>query len=154
MNKSSPNVECKNCQNIVVKNTHKETSTYLHPIQNFDRIYEILGCQIEYCAQLELYDQAIKALKKATEAKPEQLTAWQGISSHYEKKKDMKKEDLEDLAVAYAKILKILEASDDMKKYYLISEKLVTLHYEKLGHFHNAIKVIQDRIQVRNIQIH
>ena len=60
----------------------------------------------------------------------------------------MKKEDFEDLAVAYDKILKILEASDDMKKYYLISEKLVTLHYEKLGHFHNAIKVIQDRVQV------
>ena len=97
---------------------------------------------------MELYDQAIKAYKKATEAKPEQLPAWQGISTFYEKKKDLKKEDLEDLAVAYDKILKIFEASDDLKKYYLTSEKLVTLHYEKLGHFHNAIKVIQDRIQV------
>ena len=103
---------------------------------------------------MELYDQAIKAYKKATEAKPEQLPAWQGISTFYEKKKDLKKEDLEDLSVAYDKILKIFEASDDIKKYYLTSEKLVTLHYEKLGHFHNAIKVIQDRIQVRNIQIH
>ena len=104
---------------------------------------------------MELYDQAIKAYKKATEAKPEQLPAWQGISTFYEKKKDLKKEDLEDLAVAYDKILKIFEASEtEMNKYYLISEKLVTLHYEKLGHFHNAIKVIQDRIRVRNIQIH
>ena len=66
----------------------------------------------------------------------------------------MKKEDLEDLAVAYDKILKIFETTDDMKKYYLTSEKLVTLHYEKLGDVQNAIKVIQDRIQVRNIQIH
>ena len=144
---------------------------------------------------MELYDQAIKAYKKATEAKPEQLTAWQGeedidltrflslhfanrilfysgtfktllmfrkiifenlvkslrvkgISSFYEKKKDLKKEDLEDLAVAYDKILKIFETTDDMKKYYLTSEKLVTLHYEKLGDVQNAIKVIQDRIQV------
>jgi hypothetical protein len=71
-----------------------------------------------------------------------------GISSYYEKKKDLKKEDLEDLAVAYDKILKIFETTDDMKKYYLTSEKLVTLHYEKLGDVQNAIKVIQDRIQV------
>ena len=101
---------------------------------------------------MELYDQAIKAYKKATESKPEQLIAWQGISTFYEKKKDVKKEDLEDLAVAYDKILKIFEASDDMKKYYLTSEKLVTIHYEKLGHFHNAIKVIQVRIEVSNNQ--
>ena len=98
--------------------------------------------------KLELYDQAIKAYKKATEAKPELLPAWQGISSFYEKKKDVTKEDLEDLAGAYEKILKFFETIDDMKKYYLTSEKLVTLHYEKLGHFHNAIKVIQDRIRV------
>ena len=131
----------------MVKNAHL-VLMYLHSIQNFDKIYKILGSQIEYCTQVELYDQAIKAYKKATEAKPEQLPAWQGISTFYEKKKDLKKEDLEDLAVAYDKILKIFEASDDLKKYYLTSEKLVTLHYEKLGHFHNAIKVIKDRIQV------
>ena len=104
-------------------------------------------------AEIEQFDQALQAYKKATEANPDQLTAWQGLSSFYEKRKDVKQGDLEHLAVVYDKILKIFEDSDDMNKYYLTSEKLVNLHYEKLGNFHNAIKVIQARIKVRNISI-
>ena len=98
--------------------------------------------------EVEQYDQALKAYKKATEARPEQLTAWQGLASFYEKKKDTKQEDLEDLALVYDKLLHIFEASNDLNKYYVTSDKLVTLYSTKLVQIDNVIKVIQYRIQV------
>ena len=99
--------------------------------------------------EVEQYDQGLQAYKKATEAKPNQLTAWQGLSTFYEKKKDVSEEDLKYLAVVYDKILNIFEASDEMNKYYLTSDKLVNLYSTKLSQVDEAIKVIQARIKVK-----
>ena len=52
-------------------------------------------------SELELFDQALQAYKKATDGNPEQATAWQGLASFYEKKKDGSKEDMEDLSRGY-----------------------------------------------------
>ena len=54
--------------------------------------------------EVEQYDQALQAYKKATEVMPDQLTAWQGISSFYEKKKDPSKEELEHLRLSGTQI--------------------------------------------------
>ena len=78
---------------------------------------------------------------------PDQLTAWQGLSTFYEKKKETSKEDLEHLVLVYTKLLEIFSKASDFIKYYSTSEKLVHLQHTKLQKVDEAIKTLEARIE-------
>ncbi len=98
-------------------------------------------------SELEMFDQALQAYKKATESNPGQLTAWQGLCSFYEKKKGMTPENLQDQAQVYEKLLQFFQASDDQAKYFMNSDKLVSLHLTKLNQTDKAVQELQKRTE-------
>lgn len=62
-------------------------------------------------AELEQPDQAQGAYKKAAELEPEQLLAWQGLASLYEKCNQVNAKD--DLPGVYQKLLDLYEVLTD-----------------------------------------
>ncbi|XP_030049258.1 superkiller complex protein 3 [Microcaecilia unicolor] len=97
--------------------------------------------------ELEQPDQAQAAYKKATELEPEQLLAWQGLGSLYEKinQKDFK----EDLPNVYQKLLELYE-SVDKQKWCEVCRKLVDVYHQEKKNlqvartWHRLIKVRQE----------
>lgn len=79
-------------------------------------------------SELEQPDQAHAAYKKAIEADPEQLLAWQGLVNLYEKvdQKDFK----EDLPNVYEKLLDLYKSSDK-QKWCEVCKKLVELYQQE-----------------------
>ncbi|XP_029428963.1 tetratricopeptide repeat protein 37 [Rhinatrema bivittatum] len=98
-------------------------------------------------AELEQPDQAQAAYKKATELEPEQLLAWQGLGSLYEKinQKDFK----EELPNIYLKLLELYD-STDKQKWCEVCRKLVDVYREEKKNlqvartWHRLIKVKQE----------
>ncbi|KAH0505669.1 Tetratricopeptide repeat protein 37, partial [Microtus ochrogaster] len=79
-------------------------------------------------AELEQPDQAQGAYKKATELEPEQLLAWQGLASLYEKCDHENAKG--DLPGVYQKLLDLYE-SVDKQKWCDVCRKLVDLHHQE-----------------------
>ena len=100
-------------------------------------------------SELEMYDQASQAYKKATDSNPDQLTGWQGFASFIEKKKDKAtNEDLQQLTMIYDKMLDFFSKSNDMVKFYATSEKIVTLFTGKLKKIDSAVEALDKRMKV------
>lgn len=78
--------------------------------------------------ELEQPDQAQAAYKKATELEPDQLLAWQGLGSLYERfnQKDFK----DDLPKVYEKLL-VLYKGSDKQKWCDVCRKLVDLYHQE-----------------------
>lgn len=79
-------------------------------------------------AELEQPEQAQGAYKKAAELEPEQLLAWQGLASLYEKCNHVNAKD--DLPAVYQKLLDLYE-SVDRQKWCDVCRKLVDLHHQE-----------------------
>ncbi|TRY85691.1 hypothetical protein DNTS_013421 [Danionella cerebrum] len=95
--------------------------------------------------ELQQPDQAQGAYRKACELEPQQLLAWQGLASLYEKsdQADFKSE----LPKIYQKLITLYETSDKVK-FYEVSKKLVELYQSEMKYLQVA-KVLQKVIQVR-----
>ncbi|KAG7088368.1 hypothetical protein E1B28_012371 [Marasmius oreades] len=76
--------------------------------------------------ELEEYDQGEQAYKKAIDVKPEQLTAWQGISKFYERREDWDKYAgvLERLMNLYAQSNDAVKCGETAQKYIDIRRQL------------------------------
>ncbi|XP_071101530.1 superkiller complex protein 3-like [Haliotis cracherodii] len=85
---------------------------------------------------LEQADQALKAYKKAIDAAPEQILAWQGLCGFYEK--NPSPDNDADLASVYKKLMS-LQASDK-EKMLDIGRKLAQVH-GKLGNVDEAVSM-------------
>ncbi|KAM5299555.1 superkiller complex protein 3 [Ctenodactylus gundi] len=98
-------------------------------------------------AELEQPDQAHGAYKKAVELEPDQLLAWQGLASFYEKSNHVNAKD--DLPAVYQKLLGLYE-SVDKQKWCEVCKKLVDLYYQEKKHlevartWHQLIKTRQE----------
>ncbi|XP_064609375.1 tetratricopeptide repeat protein 37-like [Liolophura sinensis] len=95
---------------------------------------------------LEQPDQAIKAFEKATEISPEQILAWQGLCSFYEK--STTQEHSQALVPVYEKLVTLYQGEE--AKWIETINKLAELH-SKLGAldrasscYHKALKAITD----------
>uniref|UniRef100_A0A673SPI0 Tetratricopeptide repeat domain 37 n=1 Tax=Suricata suricatta TaxID=37032 RepID=A0A673SPI0_SURSU len=98
-------------------------------------------------AELQQPDQAQGAYKKAAELEPDQLLAWQGLASLYEKCKHINAKD--DLPGVYQKLLDLYE-SVDKQKWCDVCKKLVDLYHQEKKHvevartWHKLIKMRQE----------
>lgn len=98
-------------------------------------------------AELGQPDQAQGAYKKAAELEPEQLLAWQGLASLYEKCNHINAKD--DLPGVYRKLLDLYE-SVDKQKWCDVCKKLVDLYHQEKKHlevartWYRLIKVRQE----------
>ncbi|XP_069483747.1 superkiller complex protein 3 [Ambystoma mexicanum] len=81
--------------------------------------------------ELDQPDQAQAAYRKATELEPDQLLAWQGLGTLYEKynQKDFR----DDLPKVYEKLLELYERSDK-QKWCEVCRKLVDLYHQENKH--------------------
>ncbi|XP_028919257.1 tetratricopeptide repeat protein 37 [Ornithorhynchus anatinus] len=86
-------------------------------------------------AELEQPDQAQGAYKKAAELEPDQLLAWQGLASLYEKSNHTNAK--EDLPNVYQKLLDLYESSDK-QKWCDVCKKLVDLYHQEKKHLEVA----------------
>ncbi|XP_043920067.1 tetratricopeptide repeat protein 37 [Protopterus annectens] len=98
-------------------------------------------------SEMDQPDQAQTAYRKAAELEPEQLLAWQGLASLYEKSDQPAfKEELPEI---YQKLLKLYE-SNDKQKWCEVSRKLADVYhqerkYDELARaWHKLIKVRQE----------
>ncbi|XP_046545688.1 tetratricopeptide repeat protein 37-like [Haliotis rubra] len=87
---------------------------------------------------LEQADQALKAYKKAIDAAPEQILAWQGLCGFYEK--NPSPDNDVDLASVYKKLMSLQES--DKEKMLDIGRKLAKLQ-GKLGNVDEAVSMYQ-----------
>ncbi|XP_053442391.1 SKI3 subunit of superkiller complex protein [Nycticebus coucang] len=98
-------------------------------------------------AELEQPDQAQGAYKKAAELEPDQVLAWQGLASLYEKCNYINAKD--DLPSVYQKLLDLYE-SVDKQKWCDVCKKLVDLYYQEKKHlevartWHRLVKMRQE----------
>lgn len=98
-------------------------------------------------AELGQPDQAQGAYKKAADLEPEQLLAWQGLASLYEKCNHINAKD--DLPGVYRKLLDLYE-SVDKQKWCDVCKKLVDLYHQEKKHlevartWYRLIKVRQE----------
>uniref|UniRef100_A0A8C5M4M7 SKI3 subunit of superkiller complex n=2 Tax=Leptobrachium leishanense TaxID=445787 RepID=A0A8C5M4M7_9ANUR len=98
-------------------------------------------------AELEQPDQAQAAYRKAAELEPEQLLAWQGLASFYEKVNP--NEFKQELPAVYQKLLELYKGSDN-QKWYEVCRKLVDLQHQNKDYmqvaqkWHELIKMKQD----------
>jgi tetratricopeptide (TPR) repeat protein len=141
----------KEARDLIAKKDHKSALRCCKRALNVDKTNYMALVFCGLClSELDQPDQSLQAYKKATEASPEQLTAWQGLASFYEKQKEPKKEDLIHLTKVYQKLLEFMANANEMDKYLITSDKLVNIHVSKLQQIASAVKVLQERIKVCN----
>ncbi|XP_068941225.1 superkiller complex protein 3 isoform X1 [Petaurus breviceps papuanus] len=112
-------------RNKEYKEALKHCKTVLKQEKNNYNAWVFIGVA---AAELEQPDQAQGAYKKAAELEPDQLLAWQGLASLYEKSNytDTK----EDLITVYQKLLDLYE-SVDKQKWCDVCKKLVDLYHQE-----------------------
>ncbi|XP_041519322.1 tetratricopeptide repeat protein 37 [Microtus oregoni] len=112
-------------RNKEYKEALKHCKTVLKQEKNNYNAWVFIGVA---AAELEQPDQAQGAYKKATELEPEQLLAWQGLASLYEKCDHENAKG--DLPGVYQKLLDLYE-SVDKQKWCDVCRKLVDLHHQE-----------------------
>ncbi|ELK11515.1 Tetratricopeptide repeat protein 37 [Pteropus alecto] len=131
-------------RNKEYKEALKHCKTVLKQEKNNYNAWVFIGVA---AAELEQPDQAQGAYKKAAELEPDQLLAWQGLASLYEKSNHINAKD--DLPGIYQKLLDLYE-SVDKKKWCDVCKKLVDLYYQEKKHlevartWHKLIKTRQE----------
>ncbi|KAM6224563.1 superkiller complex protein 3 [Rhynchocyon petersi] len=131
-------------RNKEYKEALKHCKTVLKQEKNNYNAWVFIGVA---AAELEQPDQAQGAYKKAAELEPEQLLAWQGLASLYEKGNHINAKD--DLPSVYQKLLDLYE-SVDKQKWCDVCKKLVDLYYQEKKHievartWHKLIKTRQE----------
>lgn len=112
-------------RNKEYKEALKHCKTVLKQEKNNYNAWVFIGVA---AAELEQPEQAQGAYKKAAELEPEQLLAWQGLASLYEKCNHVNAKD--DLPAVYQKLLDLYE-SVDRQKWCDVCRKLVDLHHQE-----------------------
>lgn len=112
-------------RNKEYKEALKHCKTVLKQEKNNYNAWVFIGVA---AAELEQPDQAQGAYKKAAELEPEQLLAWQGLASLYEKCDHENAKG--DLCGVYQKLLDLYE-SVDKQKWCDVCKKLVHLHHQE-----------------------
>ncbi|XP_051028561.1 LOW QUALITY PROTEIN: SKI3 subunit of superkiller complex protein [Acomys russatus] len=112
-------------RNKEYKEALKHCKTVLKQEKNNYNAWVFIGVA---AAELEQPDQAQGAYKKAAELEPEQLLAWQGLASLYEKCDHVNAKD--DLPGVYRKLLELYE-SVDKQKWCDVCKKLVDLYCQE-----------------------
>uniref|UniRef100_A0A9L0QZR8 Superkiller complex protein 3 n=1 Tax=Equus caballus TaxID=9796 RepID=A0A9L0QZR8_HORSE len=131
-------------RNKEYKEALKHCKTVLKQEKNNYNAWVFIGVA---AAELEQPDQAQGAYKKAAELEPDQLLAWQGLASLYEKSSHINAKD--DLPGVYQKLLDLYE-SVDKQKWCDVCKKLVDLYYQEKKHvevartWHKLIKTRQE----------
>ncbi|KAM4868229.1 superkiller complex protein 3 isoform X2 [Urocitellus parryii] len=131
-------------RNKEYKEALKHCKTVLKQEKNNYNAWVFIGVA---AAELEQPDQAQGAYKKAAELEPNQLLAWQGLASLYEKCNHINAKD--DLPGVYQKLLDLYE-SVDKQKWCDVCKKLVDLYYQEKKHlevartWHRLIKTRQE----------
>ncbi|XP_063101434.1 superkiller complex protein 3 isoform X2 [Cavia porcellus] len=131
-------------RNKEYKEALKHCKTVLKQEKNNYNAWVFIGVA---AAELEQPDQAQGAYKKAVELEPDQLLAWQGLASLYEKCSQMNAKD--DLPGVYQKLLDLYE-SVDKQKWCDVCKKLVDLYHQEKKHlevartWHKLIKTRQE----------
>ncbi|XP_076995240.1 superkiller complex protein 3 isoform X2 [Tamandua tetradactyla] len=131
-------------RNKEYKEALKHCKTVLKQEKNNYNAWVFIGVA---AAELEQPDQAQGAYKKAAELEPDQLLAWQGLASLYEKCNHINAKD--DLPSVYQKLLDLYE-SVDKQKWCDVCKKLVDLYYQEKKHvevgrtWHKLIKTRQE----------
>ncbi|KAM4875328.1 superkiller complex protein 3 [Thomomys bottae] len=131
-------------RNKEYKEALKHCKTVLKQEKNNYNAWVFIGVA---AAELEQPDQAQGAYKKAAELEPDQLLAWQGLASLYEKCNHINAKD--DLPGVYQKLLDLYE-SVDKQKWCDVCKKLVDLYYQEKKHlevartWHKLIKMRQE----------
>ncbi|XP_073933157.1 superkiller complex protein 3 [Castor canadensis] len=131
-------------RNKEYKEALKHCKTVLKQEKNNYNAWVFIGVA---AAELEQPDQAQGAYKKAVELEPDQLLAWQGLASLYEKCNHINAKD--DLPGVYQKLLDLYE-SVDKQKWCDVCKKLVDLYYQEKKHlevartWHKLIKIRQE----------
>ncbi|XP_045354481.1 tetratricopeptide repeat protein 37 [Leopardus geoffroyi] len=131
-------------RNKEYKEALKHCKTVLKQEKNNYNAWVFIGVA---AAELEQPDQAQGAYKKAAELEPDQLLAWQGLASLYEKCNHINAK--EDLPGVYQKLLDLYE-SVDKQKWCDVCKKLVDLYYQEKKHlevartWHKLIKTRQE----------
>ncbi|XP_058132310.1 superkiller complex protein 3 isoform X2 [Dasypus novemcinctus] len=131
-------------RNKEYKEALKHCKTVLKQEKNNYNAWVFIGVA---AAELEQPDQAQGAYKKAAELEPDQLLAWQGLASLYEKCNHINAKD--DLPGIYQKLLDLYE-SVDKQKWCDVCKKLVDLYYQEKKHvevartWHKLIKTRQE----------
>ncbi|KAF3821835.1 hypothetical protein GH733_009877 [Mirounga leonina] len=131
-------------RNKEYKEALKHCKTVLKQEKNNYNAWVFIGVA---AAELEQPDQAQGAYKKAAELEPDQLLAWQGLASLYEKCNHINAKD--DLPGVYQKLLDLYE-SVDKQKWCDVCKKLVDLYYQEKKHvevartWHKLIKTRQE----------
>lgn len=115
-------------RNKEYKEALKHCKTVLKQEKNNYNAWVFIGVA---AAELEQPDQAQGAYKKAAELEPDQLLAWQGLASLYEKCNHINAKD--DLPGVYQKLLDLYE-SVDKQKWCDVCKKLVDLYYQEKKH--------------------
>lgn len=138
----------KNARDAIRSKDYKEAlkhcKTVLKQEKNNYNAWVFIGVA---AAELEQPDQAQGAYKKAAELEPDQLLAWQGLASLYEKCNHINAKD--DLPGVYQKLLDLYE-SVDKQKWCDVCKKLVDLYYQEKKHlqvartWHRLIKTRQE----------
>lgn len=131
-------------RNKEYKEALKHCKTVLKQEKNNYNAWVFIGVA---AAELEQPDQAQGAYKKAAELEPEQLLAWQGLASLYEKCNQVNAKD--DLPGVYQKLLDLYESAD-RQKWCDVCKKLVALYHQEKKHlevartWHRLIKTRQE----------
>ncbi|XP_006885431.1 PREDICTED: tetratricopeptide repeat protein 37 [Elephantulus edwardii] len=131
-------------RNKEYKEALKHCKTVLKQEKNNYNAWVFIGVA---AAELEQPDQAQGAYRKAAELEPDQLLAWQGLASLYEKSNHANAKD--DLPSVYQKLLDLYE-SVDKQKWCDVCKKLVDLYYQEKKHvevartWHKLIKTRQE----------
>ncbi|XP_057594875.1 SKI3 subunit of superkiller complex protein [Hippopotamus amphibius kiboko] len=131
-------------RNKEYKEALKHCKTVLKQEKNNYNAWVFIGVA---AAELEQPDQAQGAYKKAAELEPDQLLAWQGLASLYEKCNHINAKD--DLPGVYQKLLDLYE-SVDKQKWCDVCKKLVDLYHQEKKHvevartWHKLIKTRQE----------
>ncbi|XP_076783138.1 superkiller complex protein 3 isoform X1 [Arvicanthis niloticus] len=119
-------------RNKEYKEALKHCKTVLKQEKNNYNAWVFIGVA---AAELDQPEQAQGAYKKAAELEPEQILAWQGLASLYEKCNHINAKD--DLPGVYQKLLDLYE-SVDRQKWCDVCKKLVDLYHQEQKHLEVA----------------
>ncbi|XP_004586254.2 superkiller complex protein 3 isoform X1 [Ochotona princeps] len=131
-------------KNKEYKEALKHCKTVLKQEKNNYNAWVFIGLA---AAELEQPDQALGAYRKAAELEPDQLLAWQGLASLYEKSNHINAKD--DLPRVYQKLLDLYESANK-EKWCDVCKKLVDLYHQEKKHlevartWHRLIKTRQE----------
>lgn len=123
---------------------HKEALKHCKAVLNFDKNnYNALVFAAVAAAEMDQPEQAIKAYQRAIETNPNQILAWQGLCSFYEKKPT--EDSQTELVTVYNKLQELYE--NDQEKCSETLQKLAALSSE-MGFIEQAVSAYQKLMSV------